>query len=61
MKVKDLINELKKYNYDLEVTITDGYECIHYHTKNIEIRPFRDIIGSAVVDIGIGGNRIEGE
>ena len=59
MTVKELITKLQKFNPDLEVTITDGWECVCYHTKNIEIKEFQDN-GVTEVDIGIGGCRTNG-
>lgn len=32
MRVKELIINLSKFNENLEVTITDGYECNSYRT-----------------------------
>ena len=56
MKVKELINKLHEFNPELEVTITDGYECRFYHTKWIQIDVFKNEVGEPdVVDIGIGG------
>jgi hypothetical protein len=55
MKVKELIKALKKFDEELEVTITDGFLCEFYHTKRIDIKLFKDGDGPGVVDIGIGG------
>lgn len=56
MKVKELIEKLQQFNPELEVVITDGYECLVYHTKGIEIKEF-EWDGTVDVDIGIGGCR----
>lgn len=58
MKVKELIAQLKKFNPELEVTITDGYEHATYSTNHVEVAEFEDIDGSISLDIGIGGNRM---
>lgn len=55
MKVKKMIEELGKFDPDLEVTITDGFKCNCYHTKNIEFALFEDLDHSVSLDIGIGG------
>jgi hypothetical protein len=59
MKIKQLIEKLSKFDPNLEVEITDGYEYVVYSTKNISIKEFHGEEGNkTVVDIGIGGNRI---
>lgn len=57
MQVKDLVEKLSKFDPELEVSISDGYDCSFYHTKNIEISLFEDN-GITTVDIGIGGNKL---
>jgi len=52
MKVRELIEVLKKFPQDIEVTITDGYDCNCYHTKNIKFALFGS---EPSLDIGIGG------
>ena len=59
MKVKELIAKLQEFDPELEVAITDGFSGAHYHTKNIEIKVFKDD-EDITLDIGIGGNRIRG-
>lgn len=54
MKVKELIEKLKEFDPELEVTISDGYRCHFYHTKGIEIQVF-EWDGVKDLDIGIGG------
>jgi len=56
MKVKEFIKELQKFDSELEVILTDGYNCIVYTTKNIEFQKFEDDFGEVFLDIGIGGN-----
>jgi hypothetical protein len=55
MKVKELVKILSKFDPELEVTITDGYEVRCYHTNGIVIDQFEDLDGSVCVDVGIGG------
>jgi hypothetical protein len=57
MKVRELIKSLEKLDPELEVTITDGYDCSCYHTRGIIISLFCD--NNVVVDIGIGGCKEE--
>ena len=61
MKVKKLIEKLQEFDDELEVTITDGFAGLCYHTNNIDIQLFEEDGNSnceMTVDIGIGGNRI---
>lgn len=60
MKVKDLIYKLAQFNPELEVTITDGMNCVSYTTNDIEIKEFTEFKyeGETTLDIGIGGNQI---
>lgn len=57
MKVKELIKKLEDFDGELSVTITDGFECAHYHTLNLEFQMCIDDDGE-FLDIGIGGNRM---
>ena len=57
MTGKEIINELMKYPLDLEVTITDGFDCNCYHTRGAEFQIFKQDDGTEVIDIGIGGLR----
>ena len=58
MLVKELIEKLKEFDGDLEVSITDGYNWTGYHTDNIEIALFEESDCKTLVDIGIGGCQI---
>lgn len=58
MLVKDLIEELSKYNQDLEVLITDGYDC-NFYRGEYTVTLFKD--DCEYVDIGVGGCREEFE
>lgn len=61
MTVKELITELSKFDENLEVSITDGFNCYNYHTDNIFITEYQDDEcgrSRTLVDIGIGGNLI---
>lgn len=60
MTVQELLTVLQEFDPELEVTITDGFECIHYRGA-FEAKLFEDIPGKYVVDIGIGGKIYEGE
>lgn len=55
MTVKELITELSKFDENLKVTITDGYECNSYNTKYLDIQPYEEDC-KEYLDIGIGGN-----
>lgn len=52
MKICELINELHKYDTELEITISDGQDFHFYHTKKLE---FEQHISDGILDIGIGG------
>lgn len=52
--VRQLIDELSRFNKDLTVTITDGYDCKFYNGK-YSVKLFKEDDGKYVVDIGIGG------
>jgi hypothetical protein len=56
MTVKELIEELSKFDQNLEVTITDGHRCHAYKTDKIELKTFEARNWPKSVDIGIGGN-----
>ena len=61
MKIKDFIKKLKKFDPELEITITDGYQGVSYHTNGCLIEQYEDFEGETKgfkVDIGIGGLRI---
>ena len=58
MLVKELIEELSKYNQDLEVLITDGYDC-NFYRGEYTVTLFKD--DCEYVDIGVGGCREETE
>lgn len=59
MTVQELINALQGFNPDLEVTITDRFDCRHYRGA-FELKLFEDIPGKYEVDIGIGSKLYEG-
>lgn len=54
MNVRDLVELLRKQDYNLEVTITDGYRCNSY-SGPFSVSTFEDFDGKIVVDIGVGG------
>ena len=56
MTNREFIQQLQEFSPDLEIVITDWYECKCYHTNGISITIFENQI-----DIGIGGYEIEGE
>ena len=60
MTVQELLMVLQEFDPELEVTITDGFECIHYRGA-FELKLFEDLPGKYVVDIGIGGKIYEGD
>lgn len=60
MTVQELINALQGFNPDLEVTITDGFECRHYRGA-FDAKLFEEQPGIYSVDIGIGGKLHEGD
>ena len=60
MTVQELLTVLQEFDPELEVIITDGFECIHYRGA-FELKLFEDLPGKYVVDIGIGGKIYEGE
>lgn len=53
MTVGELIGQLKKFDPELEVLVTDGYNCMFYKGE-YSITEFNDN-GTIYVDIGIGG------
>ena len=60
MTVQELLTVLQEFDPELEVTITDGFECRHYRGA-FGLKLFEDLPGKYVVDIGIGGKIYEGE
>ena len=55
MKVKDFIENLKKFDDNLEVKITDGFNYLFYEENSQYTYQFGEFEG--FVDIGIGGTR----
>jgi len=53
MTVSELIGQLEKFDPELEVLVTDGYNCMCYKGE-YSINEFNDN-GDNYVDIGIGG------
>ena len=53
MTVSELIGQLEKFDPELEVLVTDGYNCMFYKGE-YAITEFSDN-GTTYVDIGIGG------
>lgn len=57
MNINELITQLTEL-YDqygnLEVLITDGFECAGYR-GNFQLQHYIDIDGESYIDIGIGG------
>lgn len=60
MTVQELLTVLQEFDPELEVTITDGFDCRHYRGA-FELKLFEDLPGKYVVDIGIGGKIYEGD
>lgn len=60
MTVQELLTVLQEFNPELEVTITDGFDCRHYRGA-FELKLFEDQPGIYSVDIGIGGKLYEGD
>lgn len=60
MTVQELINALQGFNPDLEVTITDGFDCRYYNSEFCIVL-VKDQPGIYSVDIGIGGKLYEGD
>lgn len=60
MTVQELLTVLQEFDPELEVTITDGFDCRHYRGA-FELKLFEDLPGKYVVDIGIGGKLYEGD
>lgn len=66
MTVKELIQKLKEFPADADITITDGFECNCYHSKSLDFQllKYSDFYNDKrykhkqFVDIGIGGNKI---
>lgn len=63
MKVKQLIKKLKKFDGGLEVSITDGWEAITYDLEEAVFQKFLEDKENNiyVLDIGVGGCRMEYE
>lgn len=59
MKVKELIETLQKFNGELEVTISDGHNLYFYHTNDCEFNRYINDDRQYVLDIGIGGNKLD--
>lgn len=53
MTVGELVDQLNKFDPELEVLVTDGYNCMFYKGE-YAITEFNDN-GNNYVDIGIGG------
>ena len=53
MKVKEIIEQLSKFDGEMEVMVSDGYQCLFYQ-GSWEIKEFE-----GTVDIGVGGTLIE--
>jgi hypothetical protein len=58
MTIRELIEDLSKFNQDLPITITDGCEGITYKPVIPTIVEFEEDDGTISLDIGIGGSRI---
>lgn len=54
MTVAELIDKLKAFPDNLEVTITDGYQSVVFH-GDFDVQKFLDCDGTPSVDIGVGG------
>lgn len=62
MTIQELINKLKQFPPEADVTITDGFKCNCYHTNSLYFQLLdysyfyndKNRTGS-FVDIGIGG------
>ncbi|MET3209624.1 UNVERIFIED_CONTAM: hypothetical protein ABIC26_002571 [Paenibacillus sp. PvR008] len=61
MNIKDLIRVLQRTDglNDLEVRITDGYQCKGYHLDKASFTIIEDDKGERYLDIGIGGCELE--
>lgn len=56
MKVKELIEKLSAFDGDMEVTISDGYECVFYKANaDYDFVVVESAVDPNCVDIGIGG------
>lgn len=62
MKIQELINKLKQFPPNLDITITDGFKCNCYNTNSLEFQVldysqfYNDKNKTGFfVDIGIGG------
>lgn len=54
MNVRDLVELLRKLDYNLEVKITDGYQC-RFYSGDFAVNTFTDCHGNSFADIGVGG------
>ena len=54
MKIKEMIEKLKEYDPELEVTITDGFECRSFR-GDFEFSLYKIDENIKELDIGIGG------
>lgn len=57
MKVKDMINALARFDGDMEVTISDGYEGVFYAGHDFNDYQIAEFEGT--IDISIGGCKEE--
>jgi hypothetical protein len=57
MKVKDMISELLKFDSELDITISDGFDFHFYDTRkeNPLFVEIEEVNGNKILDIGIGG------
>jgi len=56
VKTKELIEKLRSFDGELEVELTDGYECVFYSLDKAVFQVFFDDEShSYILDIGIGG------
>ena len=58
MKVSKMIEILQSFPQDLEVMISNGYD-LEFYSGEYDIQLWEDEDGTEVVDIGIGGLRID--
>ena len=58
MKVSKMIEILQSFPQDLEVMISNGYD-LEFYSGEYDIQLWENEDGTEVVDIGIGGLRID--
>jgi hypothetical protein len=58
MKVSKMIEILQSFPPDLEVMVTDGFN-LQFYAGDYEIQLFEELDGTKIVDIGVGGCRVE--